>query len=246
MKKAILFLSVLFSIFALVFSQQHIFAKGKNLQTKVKKGIYIPRDQIKISTLSSLPIPASGEDYYLIQSIGKVTTVIIGEFKTGKNRITMIQDKNADGKVDLMAYYYHASNKFRKQPKPEKIYPSEKFKKLKIDVMNGVKGNSEGVPFLKSVVKDVTPYTKIFRVRHGYKLVVFDADNTKRDRISFLYSNNGVHGFDLAFQVKYYNVRETLVKPVIEYAVYCRNSYDPAVAEVAKDIIAFTSEYYIK
>lgn len=250
MKKYLTFISAIL-LFSIIFINiDNAGAAGKKIQTKIKTGVYVPKDLIIVNTLPSLPVPASGENYTLLQSIGKVTNIVIAEFLTGKNVTTLITDKNGDGKVDLVAYYYHNTKKFRKQPKPGKKFPPERFKKLKMDILNGIQKevypNTEGIPFIKSLIKNVNPYAKLFKVRRGYKLIVYDADHQTRDRLNFLFSNNGVHGFDLAFEVKYYNVRETLVKPVIVFSVYCKGSFDPVITEVTNDLVSFTSDYYIK
>ncbi len=244
---------LLFSILGLIlivglYNNYESVAQSNQPKSKIKKGRYLPPELLIAEKINTLPFPYSSENYIFLQSIGKVTNVIIGEFLSGKNKITFITDKDADGKVDLIMYYYFDTHKFRKQPKPESIYPPDKFKKLKMDIINGIQGdlnsNAEGVPFIKSQVKNESINTKIYRKRHGYKVFVNDADNKSRNRLNFFYSNNGIHGFDLVFQVKYINVRGTMLKPAIMFSVYCKNSFDPVVKDAAKDLITFTSQYY--
>ena len=95
MKKIIVFTAFI----AISFSLGAVF-KNRADQSGTKSGKYVPSDLITKSKLKDMPVPHALEDYALFQSIGKVTNIVIGDFKSGENKITLVTDNNAAGVVD--------------------------------------------------------------------------------------------------------------------------------------------------
>jgi len=219
-------------------------ASKKPLQSNVAKGVYIQNDLITKENIKSLPIPLTLENYAIYQSIGKVSNVISGEFRTGAKKITLISDKDGDGKVDLLCMWMLEGDTINIDPKPGDIVSPEKFAQMKTDIINGKRGtltpNEEGVPYLKVLMK--TP-SNIVRVRNGYRVSMRDPDAMNMERVSYFYSDNGVHGVDMAFQVKYQHIGRVRMQPLVPIWVYCKDSYDPFAVETVKKLISESREH---
>ena len=91
---------IVFTAFVVISFSLSAVLKNRADQSQTKSGKYVPSDLVTKSKLKDMPVPHALEDYALLQSIGKVTNIIIGDFKSGENKITLITDKNADGEVD--------------------------------------------------------------------------------------------------------------------------------------------------
>ena len=237
----------LIACLAIFFSQisVHSSTRGKKIQHSIEKGVYIPADLVRMQNMQKLPIPSSNDDYAFFQSIGKRSNVVIGNFKSGERVITLITDKNADGKVDRVAHWFIDLNRIDVLPYPQKYCDAKKFLKYKEDIINGnretLSPNPEGFSYINVLIR--TP-SKVSRLKHGFKVYAYDTDEPSQLRVSYYFSDNGVHGVDLAFQVRYYNVKIGRVSPLINYAVYCKDSYDPYVIKKVKKIIEETKKYY--
>ncbi len=243
MKNLIFVCSFLVLVF-LVKSDNFGSSYDKPVQSQVKKGNYIPSDLITPAKLRNLPIPTTGEDYAFYQSIGKITNIVIGNFSRGENRITLISDKDADGIVDELVYWFEDISKFQKVNHPEIMYSPEKFKELKLAIINGDKKelspNEEGLKYLKGVLSQSVMNINISKSDLGYIVSVLDADNRKKVRLSYQFANNGNRGVDLIFDVKYYNVINNLVKPVIPNSVYCSGSFDSVALSITDELTELT------
>ncbi|MDY6967319.1 MAG: hypothetical protein SVR08_01510 [Spirochaetota bacterium] len=232
---------------AFFFSQISVFSstRGKKIRSSIEKGVYIPADLVKMRNMQKLPIPASNDDYAFLQSIGKRSNIVIGNFKSGERVITLITDKDGDEKVDRVAHWFIDLNRIDVIPDPQKYCDTKKFLKYKEEIINGnsetLSPNPEGLSYLKVLIR--TP-SKVSRLKHGFKVFAYDTDEPSKLRVSYYFSDNGVHGVDLAFQVRYYNVKIGRVSPIINYAVYCKDSYDPYITNKVKKIIEETKKYY--
>jgi hypothetical protein len=245
MKKIIIFTAFI----AISFSLGAVF-KNRADQSGTKSGKYVPSDLITKSKLKDMPVPHALEDYALFQSIGKVTNVVIGDFKSGENKITLITDNNADGVVDAVSTWDYEQKKFSEIPKPSEHISKEKFLQMKKDIFagasdSGLRSNPEGIHFLKKVMEErATRMVKVSKHNRGYRIAVTDADDTRKNRLVFSYSDNGILGKDAAFEVHYRIVGEYNLIPVIKTGVFCKNSVDPYVIEVIEEIKKIISDNY--
>ncbi len=223
-------------------------SRGKRIETMIHRGVYIPQDLLTRRSVMHLPIPESNEDYAFMQSIRTVTNVIIGSFASGEKKITWIQDTDADGTVDSILYFYPELGKVKEDASPAETVSAEKFEEMKRDIIMGKQDqlapNQEAVLPLKRLIEKNSEIINVQKTKNGYSVRIPDVDNRSRIRITFMYSNNRVHGYDMVFEVIYRNVGETLVAPVIRHSVYCSNSVDPVVKEYAQELLEHTAEYY--
>ena len=245
MKKIFLFLAFIL----LSFSVGATTRKRAEL-SQTKYGKYIPSDIITKTKLKDLPVPQSLENYAFLQSIGKTTNIVIGDFESGENIITLITDTNADGTVDFVSEWNLELKKFREYPKPAEFITKEKFLQLKKDIFYGnysdkLKPNREALTFLSKIMTErATRMMRVNKNNQGYMISVQDADDTKRNRLTFSFSDNGNRGKDISFEVVYRVVGEYDVIPVIRYGVFCKNSFDPYVLEIINDIKKVITDNY--
>ncbi len=213
------------------------------VQSNVKQGQYIPKIPVKISDLRNLPVPATNENYALLQAIDRETNIVIGNFNSGAREIVLIKDKNSDGKVDTVVRYFVDRKIYRYSPNPGKDYPGEKFKKLKEEILNGTQGelspNKEGIPYIKVLEQDAD---RIRRWKNGYRVFMLDPDDERFPRISFFFSTSN-RGADLVFEVKYRNQGVARVSPVINFGVYCNGSRDKYIISVTGKLIAEAKKF---
>jgi hypothetical protein len=223
---------------------------NKTAQPSVKEGQYNGSEIVTGGKLAYLPIPIGREDYAFLQSIGKVTSIVIGYFMEGDRRIVWITDSNGDGTVDDGMIYYPENGKTSRIQNFSKEYTPEKFKKMKQDIISGksqdLKLNPEGTLYLKKIVEAKSGLVKKVRYRNGFRTFVNDPDDPSTHRVMFYYSNNvkSGGGSDLVFEVFYHNQGTNMVSPVINCNVYCKDSYDPVVIEAVDDLSKFTSTYF--
>ncbi len=216
------------------------------LQTSIQKGIYLPDKKINIRDLRQLPIPKTNEDYAFIQCIDNTCNIITGRFSKGHREITMIKDRNLDNKVDLVVKWFVDTKRYKFMPKPSEIYPSEKFKKMKKEIIQGaisesLNPNKEGLFYLKN---KLSGGENLRRWKQGYSCSISDPDFARKIRLNFFFSKNEAKGADLVFQVKYRNFGKARIKPVIANSVYCKKSKDKYIISLVDDLIKEASKYF--
>lgn len=208
------------------------------LQSNVAKGMYIPSEIINPSDLKKLPIPKTNEDYAFIQAIDNRVNVVIGKFTGGQRKIVLIQDRNADGVVDISVEYQVRDNKYRYSSRPATDYPKEKFEKMKMDIINGRQGevspNKEGRNYIKALQRDSD---RIKRWEDGFRIYMLDSDDPTSERLEYFFSLNS-DGANMVFDVKYRNQGVVRVKPIITHSVYCKDSKDKFLIAQVKDMLA--------
>jgi len=219
----------------------HATYKRKPVQSQVEKGVYVPADLVTRLKLKDMPVPSSGQDYALYQSIGAVTNIVIGEFRSGLNRLTLASDTNSDGEVDILAYWYVDSKKYREVPRPAEVISKDRFLEMKKGIFAGaasdIHPNPEGVPFLKRLVLErETKTMRIAKSRNGYVITLQDPDDPGRNRILYSFSDNGINGVDLNFDVIYRNVGENSIAPVIRQSVFASGSRDPFAKQIVDEL----------
>ncbi len=218
--------------------------KGKPIQSNVAKGIYVQKDILTVPKIKQLPVPSTNDNYAFYQAIDKVSNIVIGTFNSGERVITLIQDKNADGKVDTVAHYFIDLNRINLEPKPNEFCNAEKFKKYKEDIVKGntkdISPNPEGTLYLTELLK--TP-SNITRNKHGFKVSRTDTDQLSKERVVYFFSYRTTTGADISFEVKYYNRGSARVSPIINIAVYCSKSKDPFAIETARKYMKEIKKY---
>lgn len=220
-------------------------AYNTSIQTSVKSGSYNAREILTISSLRLLPVPRTNEDYSLLQSIGKVTSIVIGSFSTGEKSITLVQDKDSDGKVDFAATWFVERQRFQVYSQPEKRYPEDKFKKMKEDIFYGRSGdvipNQEGIDYMLELARHPE---NVRKWKQGYQVFMLDTDDPSRVRVDYSVSNNGDPGADAVFIVNYRNLGAARVSPIITRGIYCFGSHDPFIKEMTKKLTESVAKAY--
>ncbi|HSV96012.1 MAG TPA: hypothetical protein VLM75_03650 [Spirochaetota bacterium] len=219
----------------------------KPLQNNIASGKYIHNDLVTMFNVKQLPVPATNDDYAIFQSIGKVSNVIIGRFKKGARQVVLITDNDADGKVDFACVWNVDGGAVDITPKPETVYGEAQFRQMKDEIVNGKSGlvspNPEGIAYMRVLLERTS---NIIKMRNGFRVSGSDPDVVGLERVNYFFSDNGVHGADLAFEVKYNNIGQIRVIPIITVWVYCKDSSDPFVIETVKKLNAEAAERFFK
>ena len=210
--------------------------------TSIRKGAYIPDMLLSIKDMRNLPVPLSNENYAFIQSIDDVCNIVIGNFIAGEREIILIQDKNSDGKVDLVVHWFIDIERYKFEPNPDKEYNQESFKKLKEDIINGVRGrvfpNEQGLEYIRVLSQSSG---NIKKWRNGFAVAKYDPDIPRQEMLSYFFSIDA-DGADLVFRVAYIPKNNIKVSPVINSFVYCKNSKDPFIKDVTQELIDETKK----
>lgn len=244
MKKSVFFVSLLFFLIS-IFSVSFATYRPKATLTKIKSGSYDPKILTTGGNMRSLPIPHSNENYAFYQSIGEVTNIVLGKFQVAEQEIVLITDRNSDGKVDKV-YVYDVLK--RKKKNINRTYTKKQFKEMKDGIFSGkaryLGVNEEGVDFIKTLIKSNSDLVKMARSELGYRVQIFDPDNSKSFRAKFFFSK-GIYGADMAFEINYYNVGETHVKPIIPMCVFAQDSKDAYAQEKVKELKTYIEKNVI-
>jgi hypothetical protein len=213
----------------------------------VSEGKYNETDALSFTKLAYMPIPSAKEDYAILQSIGRECNIVLGEFKSGDRKIILISDKNNDGTVDEVSTYMVDSKKTIRSKTPLQMYSADAFKKMKLDIIEGKRGelspNAEGSAYAKKMIDSGSNIVRKIKYKNGFKVFIDDPDSPNSHRAMFFFSNNeSTGGADLAFEVAYYNFGSQMVSSVIRFSVYCKDSTDKIIIDVTKDLAAYTAQ----
>jgi hypothetical protein len=253
-------LNIILYIFIMIilsqFNAQSLEKMGTT-QSHVQSGTYVPGEIVSVTNMKFLPIPPGTDDYTFFQSIKKTSSVVIGKFKTGEREILLIQDNNADGKVELVAHWLMDLNRIDREGEPDLFCTAENFKKLKEAIVNGknetiilggknytISPNKEGMPEIEKLIK--VP-SNISKYKQGLRIRKTDPDEFSKEMLIYSFSFNIENGTaDMAFDVKYiYSGRER-ISPIINQGVYCLQSEDPFVIETVKKLREIAGKYLPK
>jgi hypothetical protein len=224
------------------------------IQANTEKGTYIPGNILTATNIQMLPIPSAGHDYAFYQSIKKSSNIVIGNFKEGEREILLIQDNNADGKVDIAAHWIIELKKVDKEGQPDIFCSAENFRKLKEVIINGkketillgkknytVSPNSEGISEIENLLKFSSNVSKF---KQGLRIKRMDTDDLSIEMMVFSFSFNIEDGSaDMAFDIKYNYIGRSRVSPVINMGIYCLKSQDPFAIETAKKLREISVKY---
>jgi hypothetical protein len=250
---------IMYIFLIIVFSYTGIQSLEKmgTIQSLTASGKYVPGDIISVTNIKFLPIPAGTNDYIFYQSIKKVSNIVIGKFKTGEREILLIQDDNADGKVNLVAHWAMDLNRIDREGEPEIFCSAENFKKLKEAVVNGrsetillggknytVSPNKNGMSDIEKLLNVPSNITKY---KQGLRIKKIDPDELSKEMMVFSFSYNSENNTaDMAFDIKYYYSGKERISPIINQGVYCLQSEDPFVIETVKKLRETSAKYLPK
>jgi len=215
---------------------------AENIEYEIESGKYVVKRNLTKRSLRTMPVPKTNKDYALLQSIGNECNIVIGNFASDEQRITLLKDKNNDGTVDYVAHWLVDLKQFRVEDKPGEFCSAAKFKQYKRDIFYGKQSdivpNMEGLSYLAKLVKGSG---HVRRWYSGYKVAEFDVDNYNKVRVEYVFSDNRNRGVDIIVQVHYHYQGIVKMVPTIQYGIYCKNSSDAFIREMAKEMITQVS-----
>ena len=236
---------IMFIALLLSFAGEYLVSAPK-IQYNIESGKYVPSISVTIGNLRNMPVPSGNQDYALLQCIGTEVNIVAGSFSKGEREIVLYKDTNSDGKIEFAVHWFVDRKVPRYEPKPEEFCPPEKFRKMKEDIIMGRQGdifpNSEGLEYLQALIKNSE---NIKKWQKGFIVTKMDLDDPTVERVKYSFSDNGVNGVDIVFDVVYVDRGVVKESPVINQGVYCKGSKEPFMTEIAKRLLNETSKYYI-
>ena len=243
MKSRVFCRIVLFLVISMGYSTVVADDMAEDVQRNIAKGQYIPAVDVTIKDMRNMPIPSSNENYAFIQSLDAVTNIVIGNFASGEREIILIKDKNSDGEVDLVAHWFVDRETFKFDASPTTTYNSVQFRKMKEDIINGVRGevfpNQEGLEYIRVLYQNSD---NIKKWRNGFLVTKYDPDNVVREMNRYSYSLSA-DGADMVFEIIYTYKGANRVSPIINQCVYCKNSKDKVVIEIINKLLDETKKF---
>jgi len=237
------------SFLGMIFISELFAAESKSIQNNIKSGNYVVKNNITIGDLRRLPVPKSNEDYAFLQCIDTSCNIVIGSFSRGDRIVTLIKDRNADGKVDSVVSWNFETKKPKFFSNPQKKYSVEKFKQMKLDILNGEKKNGlsvniEGAKYLNSLL-DSDANKEIIKYKSGYRVSLLDPDSSKKEMLIYLISYD-VYGASLSYEIVYRRKGNIQDSPVINFSVFCLKSKDKLIIDQTKKMIKKVAKHTFK
>lgn len=204
------------------------------------RGNEVIKSPLNIKTMELLPVTKEFRNYFILQSIGDETNVIIADFVNADRLITLISDKESDGKVDRVIEYFPDKKKPNKRRPFKPSTPLyEGFSETKDMIISGEifeKNYSYKMGAIESVKYRLRKGTDIYKYRFGWVVRVFDPDSPGKIMNQFFFGRKDGRYY-LQFETNYYKLYHTVIKPPIALSVYCENSKDETVKKVVDELL---------
>lgn len=214
--------------------------------------VYANLESIQVSPLNSariklFPAPVDNKDYFFLQSIGKDTTIVIGDFSALEKMIVMIIDKGGDNTIDEVVEYFPGSKTIKKGKTSSSRFFNPDIAKLKKDIINGAVYSGRYTDPMKSADKlqlilKQGDSKSVQKNVYGYEAKFFEIDETEKFAALYSFGKNA-EGYYLQFRTDYfrrdYRVVET---PLMKFSVYSRASSDAVVKESVENLMKLAAE----
>lgn len=204
---------------------------------------FIADKVIKKDSLRFFAVPGKARNYFLFQSIGNSSRIVIGEFVVDAQMISLIIDKGSDGKVDNVIEYFPSDRGYNYPQKPtSKIYTN--FEEIKRQIIDGTifkqnySFNMSSLPQLKERLR---LRRGMYKSRQGYSVKIYDPESPSSIMSEFYFSKKNAR-YDLVFNTYYYKIAYNRISPFIFISVYCKDSEDPYIKEVVESLFKIISK----
>jgi hypothetical protein len=202
------------------------------------EGSYLVKEEIKPIGLGNMPVPEDFRNYFVLQSIGGKTSILIGDFSGADKIIDLITDENLDGKFDkVLEVLPDTSKEARNRTKPRtQLFTS--FNQTANDIITGkifAENYSYKMYSIDTLKARITASRDISKWSYGYNAKMYDPDNPSTMRGEFFFSRkDGL--YTLIFATYYYKLYKTKIVPPIAYSVYCKDTKDPMIKAVVDSL----------
>ncbi len=214
--------------------------------------VYANIESIQVSPLSSagiklFPVPEDNKDYFFLQSIGKDTTIVIGDFSALEKMIIMIIDKGGDNTIDEVVEYFPKSKRIKTGKTSASRFFNPDIAQLKKDIINGTVYSGRYTDPMKSgdklqLILKQGDSKSVQKNVYGYEAKFYEIDETEKFAALYSFGENA-EGYYLQFRTDYfrrgYRVVET---PLMKYSVYSRASSDAVVKETVESLKKLAAE----
>jgi len=213
---------------------------------------YASLESILVSPLSSarvklFPVPQDNKDYFFLQSIGKDTTIVIGDFSALEKMVVMIIDKDGDNTIDEVVEYFPGSKTIKKGKTSSSRFFNPDIAKMKRDIINGAVYSGRYTDAMKSgdkleLILKQGDSRSVQKNVYGYEAKFFEIDETQKFAALYSFGKNA-EGYYLQFRTDYFRKDYRVVEtPLLKYSVYSRASSDAVVKEAVEKLMKLAAE----
>ena len=214
--------------------------------------VYANIESIQVSPLNSgriklFPVPEDNKDYFFLQSIGKDTTIVIGDFSALEKMVVMIIDKGGDNTIDEVVEYFPGSKTIKKGKSSSSRFFNSDVAKMKRDIINGAVYSGRYTDPMKSADKlelilKQGDSKSVQKSVYGYEAKLFEIDETSKFAALYSFGKNA-EGYYLQFRTDYFRKSYRVIgKPILRYSVYSRASSDAVVKETVENLMKIAAE----
>lgn len=204
---------------------------------------YFSKTEITRFTLPYLPVPKDFRNYFLLQSFGDTTTILIGDFVGQEKRFCLIIDRGHDNKIDEVHEYLPDIKKFIRTTRPSTDLFTN-IKEIKEKIIDGSifrESYSHKMSSLGLLKMRLSKGRDIFKKVRGYTVEIHHPERARESMSEFFFGKN--YGkYDLMFATYYYRIFHTRITPPLVFSVYCKESTDPVIEKVVESLLKQVGE----
>ena len=198
---------------------------------------FLLKEPLTPGVIQMLPVTVDFRNYFILQSIGSSTTILVGDFSGAEKNVFLVSDDKQDGTIDKVYEFLPDVKKVRTPSKPSSPLFSS-FNQMRDDIINGTiftANYSYQMFSLNSLIARIKSGRDIFSWRYGHNVKIYDPDNPTTIMGEYFFSRkDGL--YTLIFATYYYKLYKTKIVPPLYYSVFCSESKDPKVKEVVDSL----------
>lgn len=208
----------------------------------VKESSGLLREKLLPGSIQMLPVPSDFRNYFIFQSLGAESTIIIGDFSGSDKVISVIVDSTQDGKHDKVTDYYPDTKKPKYPTNPQTDFYSD-FSQMRDEIISGSSFSTNysysmfSLPMLKSRLK---AGKDIYEWKFGYNVKIYDPDNPSTMMGEYFFSRKD-GSYTLIFATYYFKLYKTKIIPPLYYSVFCSETKDPRVKAVVDELYSIAN-----
>jgi hypothetical protein len=198
---------------------------------------FLLKETLTPGVIQMLPVTVDFRNYFILQSIGTSTAILVGDFSGAEKNVFLVTDEKQDGTIDKVYEFLPDVKKVKTPSKPSSPLFST-FAQMRDDIINGTVFNanySYQMLSLGSLIARIKTGRDVYDWRYGHTVKVFDPDNPSTIMGEYFFSRkDGL--YTLIFATYYYKLFKTKIVPPIYYSVFCRDTKDPKIKEVVDSL----------
>jgi hypothetical protein len=198
---------------------------------------FLLKEELTPGAIQMLPVTIDFRNYFILQSIGNSTAILVGDFSGAEKNVFLVTDEKQDGTVDKVYEFLPDAKKVKTPSKPGSSLFSS-FAQMKDEIINGSIYNanySYKMLSLDTLTARIKAGKDIYDWRYGHNIKVYDPDNPSTIMGEYFFSRKD-GSYTLIFATYYYKLYKTKIIPPLYYSVFCKDSKDPKIKEVVDSL----------